>query len=135
MIEFHEDDNWWSTRVLEGRALRARSEPDWRARRRRAPPSTLPVVPLENIEFPLVRPVFDTRDIAMTYRIVSRIAISLRTILRGATRGPKIRAAKLEPASGSSIRVSHDFSNTRSISSAVELEKYSVRKTNGCDLA
>src|SRR6266702_3992060 len=73
MIEFHEDDNWRSTRVLEGRALRARSEPDWRARRRRAPPSTLPVVPLENIEFPLVRPVFDTRDIAMTYRIVFHV--------------------------------------------------------------
>ena len=54
----------------------------------------------------------------------SHNAISRRTILLAEVARPKIRAAKLESASGSSIRVSRDFSNNRSISSVIEPGKY-----------
>ena len=54
----------------------------------------------------------------------ARIPTFRHTTPSGAVGDPKIRAAKLELANGSSIRVSHDFSNIRSSSLASELEKY-----------
>jgi hypothetical protein len=85
----------------------------------------LPVVPLKDIEFPLVRPVFDPRNIAMTYWIVSHVIPFFFVRFCAAQLAvPKFALPKLESASGSSIRVSRDFSNTRSISSAIGLEKY-----------